>query len=264
MGRNITEAEAEERLLQELQHHLSGWLSKIVEDFSEEHYENELKQLKSDPVYSQFGFAIPEYVLIRLMGRLSISIGRRLGEIYDKVPRFLTAYRFDLKPDEIAPLFGKLQLDIGIPLERLSGEDQDHVKSVFNEYFPGSDIGNGIGIEIRYNFNPNDSSRLRKDEDMSSKLQSGGLFPIYLIFSEISPRDEAIERLKRAGWNFLIGKHADDFMNKLVGMDFSKILGGQKIQKYIRSEIDALMSEMLNSEAFKLGSETDNKKPKIE
>jgi hypothetical protein len=254
MANSKTEAQIEEKFMDELKHHLSGWHTKISEDFGEENFYNELSLLQSDPVYSKFGFAVPEYVLVRLMGRFSISIGRRLGEIYDKVPRFVTAARFNLKPNEVAPMFDGLQLDIGVPISSLSEEDKKYLLLVFDAYFPKSEIGNGIGIEIRYNFNPNDSARLRKDEHMALLLRDAGLFPIYLIFSEISPRDEAIARLKRAGWSFFVGKAADAFMNKLVGMDFSKILDRPKIQSEIRREIDSLMSEMRNSTAFKQGA----------
>jgi hypothetical protein len=247
------ESQFEEKFIESLRHHLSGWHSKILKDFGEESFNSELSQLQSDPVYSKFGFAIPEYVLIRLMGRLSISIGRRLGEIYDKVPRFVTAARFGLSPEEVAPVFDGLQLDIGVPIHSLSMGDRRHMLSVFSSYFPDSSIKSGIGIEIRYNFNPNDSARLRKDVKMASLLQAAGLFPIYLIFSEISPREEAIARLTRAGWSFLIGKVAEDFMNRLVGMDFAQILDRPKIQMEIRREINSLMREMLDSVAFKRG-----------
>lgn len=257
MANSKTEAQIEEKFMDELKHHLSGWHTKISEDFGEENFNNELSLLQSDPVYSKFGFAIPEYVLVRLMGRFSISIGRRLGEIYDKVPRFVTSARFNLEPSEVAPIFDGLQLDICVPVASLSGEDNEYVSSVFTGYFPESEIRNGIGIEIRYNFNPNDSSRLRKDEKMASLLRDAGLFPVYLIFSEISPRDEAIARLKRAGWSFVVGKAAEEFMYNLVGMDFSKILDRPKIQNEIRKEIDALMSEMRNSKAFKQGAKLE-------
>jgi len=257
MANSKTEAEIEEKFMKELRHHLSGWHSKISADFSEESFKTEISQLQNDPVYSKFGFAIPEYVLVRLMGRFSISIGRRLGEIYDKVPRFITSARFDLSPEEVAPMFDGLQLDIGIPLEALSDEDKQHLVPIFQSSFPNSEIKNGLGIEIRYNFNPNDSARLRKDEHMASLLLNAGLFPIYLIFSEISPREEAIARLKRAGWNFLVGKAADGFMNKLIGMDFSTILDRPKIQNEIRQDIDLLMEEMRNSVAFKRGAKIE-------
>lgn len=257
MANSNTEAQIEEKFMDELKHHLSGWHTKISEDFGEENFNKELSMLQSDPVYSKFGFAIPEYVLIRLMGRLSISIGRRLGEIYDKVPRFITAAKFNLESNEVAPIFDGLQLDICIPLSALSDDDNQHVLSVFSTHFPESDIRNGIGIEIRYNFNPNDSARLRKDVKMASLLQEVGLFPVYLIFSEISPRDEAIARLQRAGWSFLVGKNAENFMYHLVGMDFAKILDRPKIQREIRKEIDTLMSEMRNSTAFKQGAKLE-------
>ena len=257
MANSKTEAEIEEKFMKELRHHLSGWHSKVLADFSEESFKTEISQLQNDPVYSKFGFAIPEYVLVRLMGRFSISIGRRLGEIYDKVPRFITAARFDLLPEEIAPVFEGLHLDIGIPYRSLSREDKQHLNSAFKSVFPKSKLRNGLGIEIRYNFNPNDSARLRKDVHMAALLLDSGLFPLYLIFSEISPREEAIARLKRAGWNFLVGKSADDFMNTLIGMDFSTILDRPKIQREIRREIDMLMDEMRNSTAFRLGARMD-------
>src|SRR5690606_12444668 len=88
----------------------------------------------------------------------------------------------------------------------------------------------GIGIEIRYNFNPNDSARLRKDVAMAENLAFNGLLPIYLVFSGISPRDEAIARLKRAGWSFLIGKPAVQFAKDLLGLDLATILEKPDVQ----------------------------------
>lgn len=248
------ELKIEEKLTNELKHHLSGWHSKISEDFSKENFDKELFLFKSDPVYSKFGFATPEYVLVCLMGRISISVGRRLGEIYDKVPRFITSARFNLEPKLITPVFGGLELDICIPIKDISKEDFIYVSKIFTSNFPESKIGNGIGIEIRYNFNPNDSSRLRKDEKMVSLLLEQGLFPVYLIFSEISPRDEAIARLKRAGWKFFVGKDAIKFMSDLIGMDFGKILDRPKIKENITAEVDSIMKEMLDSPAFKQGA----------
>jgi len=70
--------DTEERFLKELRHHFKGWLEKVTRDLADSAFEEELVKLRRDPVYSAFGLAIPEYALIRLMGRLSISIGRRL------------------------------------------------------------------------------------------------------------------------------------------------------------------------------------------
>src|SRR5690606_9353070 len=75
---------------------------KIAEDFGRESYQEELEKLASDPVYRKFAFDCPEYVIVRLMGRMSISVGRRLGEIYDKIPRFVAGARFNVAPDRIA------------------------------------------------------------------------------------------------------------------------------------------------------------------
>jgi hypothetical protein len=87
--------ETRERFLEALRHHLKGWIERATKDFGPASYQHELSLLKGDKIYEQFGFAIPEYVLIRLMGRMSVSVGRRLGEIYDTVPRFVAAARFN-------------------------------------------------------------------------------------------------------------------------------------------------------------------------
>lgn len=245
----------EDRFLQELRHHLIGLQEKVINDFGEENYQRELRSLQDDPLYSRFGLAIPEYVLIRLMGRVSISIGRRLGEIYDKIPRFVTASRFGLQTNDIVLKFGQLELDIGINLSALSSDDSKHVSSVTSNQFRSfSDKYVGLGIEIRYNFNPNDSARLRKDVQIGSLLAEANFFPIYLIFSEISPRQEAIDRLSRAGWNFLIGRDADIFMFDLIGMDIGSILDRPKVQSEINNEIDSLMTSLLSSAAFRYGA----------
>src|SRR3954468_23657411 len=100
------------------------------------------------------------------MGRMSITFGRRLGEIYDKLPRFVASARFDVAPEQVAEKFNGLELDIGLRYSLLSGPDREHLAAVLAEY--GADgTETGVGIEIRYNFNPNDSARLRKDVDMA-------------------------------------------------------------------------------------------------
>jgi hypothetical protein len=253
MNANTLESQVEKRFLQELTHHLAGWRAKITNDFSKSNYDKELNALKSDPLYPKFNFATPDYVNIRFMGRVSISIGRRLGEIYDKIPRFVAGARFNLKPEEVAPVIGGLELDICLATNALkSNDDKTHVtnvtKAAINDFDPSKH--SGLGIEIRYNFNPNDSSRLRKDEDMASKLIEKKLFPIYLIFSSISPRDEAISRLERAGWKFLIGDKAINFSTQLLGVDLGNILDRPAVNSAIKKEVDAMMYDLKMSHSF--------------
>lgn len=237
-----------QRFLSELRHHFQGWHSKVLSDFSDESFRSELQDLKSDPVYSAFGFATPEYTLIRLMGRVSISIGRRLGEIYDKIPRFAAQARFGLDSSSVAPkLGGELVLDVCVPLDKLTASNQEHVSSVMSTHLKSMSLQNGLGIEIRYNFNPNDSARLRKDVRMAKLLRDDGLTGVYLIFSTISPRHEAIARLKRAGWTFLVGDAATNFMIDLIGMDLGAILGSADIRKETESAVAKIMHAIYES-----------------
>lgn len=242
----------EERFVAELRHHLAGWLKKATLDLCEERFDSELASLDGDPLYNAFGLASPEYALIRLMGRLSISIGRRLGEIYDKVPRFVAQARFGLTDDDVAPrIGGKLELDIGIPLDKLSKDDALHVQGAVNNFLPGAKPYRAVGAEIRYNFNPNDSARLRKDCDMASLLLAEGYLPIYLIFSTISPRDEAIARLTRAGWTFLVGDAAARFLNELIGVNFEEILRSPLVSQELTQEMKKIMDLIYRSHAVR-------------
>jgi hypothetical protein len=120
----------QERFLTELRRHFLGWLQKFKQDLSEEVFEAEINALRGDPVYSAFGLASAEYALVRMMGRISISIGRRLGEIYDKLPRFVTQARFSLDSDSVAPSLDGLELDVCVPLGKLGADDRKHVESV--------------------------------------------------------------------------------------------------------------------------------------
>jgi hypothetical protein len=242
----------QERFLVELRHHFQGWLAKVTRDSSAEAFQAELKSLRADPVYSSFGLATPEYALVRIMGRLSISIGRRLGEIYDKIPRFVTQARFNLAPEEVAPKVGGiLQLDVCVPLGRLSAQDQEHVRGTMAQHVPTAENYKGVAIEIRYNFNPNDSARLRKDVHMAELLQHQNLAAVYLIFSTISPREEAIARLKRAGWTFLVGPGATEFMGQLIGMDIGAILGTGPVRKEVTAEMSRIMRAFYESDAMR-------------
>lgn len=250
---SFDEKTLESHFINQLRHHLNGWRQKVLADFSAENFEAELAALNSDPIYPKFHFNSPDYVNIRLMGRMSISIGRRLGEIYDKVPRLLAAARYKLTPKQVAPKFGKLELDIGLVFSQISAADKAFIQATCAKHLGIQPQGNGLGIEIRYNFNPNDSSRLRKDEDMASSLIAAGLMPIYLVFSSISPRDEAIARLKRAGWVFLVGQEALNFATDLLGMDLSSILDRPAVSQEIKNEIDGMMHDIRNSHAFKQG-----------
>jgi len=253
----MTKEDLEQRFVEALRHHLSGWTAKVEADFSEQSFNTELKALEGYPVYRNFCFANAQYVLIRLMGRMSISIGRRLGEIYDKLPRLAVQARFNLTHEDVAPKFDGLELDIRIPINKLSKGDKDHLFDTVSKYDLTTD-SNGIGIEIRYNFNPNDSARLRKDDKMAEHLINHRLTPIYLIFSSISPRDEAIARLKRSGWNFLIGEKASSFMIDLTGMDITSILEKPSIQQVLVKEVNIIMRNIFTSYAFREASKGFN------
>ena len=239
-----------ERFLISLRHHLAGLLAKVENDFSKANFEKELASLQNDPVYSKFAFNSPEYVLVRLVGRVSISVGRRLGEIYDKIPRYVAAARFGLRPEQVAPLLQKLELDIALRFGLLSRHDVKGIQNVVRQYLNVDCGDNGLGVEIRYNFNPNDSARLRKDVVMAGLVQAENLLPIYLIYSAISPRDEAIARLKRAGWTFLVGERAIGFSRELFGLDLESILDEPAIAAEVKREIGAIMTAMVGSHAF--------------
>ena len=239
----------EQKFLHAIEHHIRGWRQKIDDDFGVASYEKELENLRSDPVYSKFGLDCPEYVLVRLMGRMSISVGRRLGEMYDKLPRFLAAARFNVTSEQVAEKFDGLEIDIGLRYSLLSQEDRIQVASALTAY--GADGSeNGVGIEIRYNFNPNDSARLRKDVDMARHVQAAGLFPLYLIYSSISPRDDAIARLTRGGWQFVQGNNATNFTRRLFGADFLGILDRPDLQARLHKEIHELLVSIFHSYAF--------------
>lgn len=240
----------ERRFLDAVKHHIQGWKTKIENDFGHDSYIAELRALKEDPVYSKFGFDIPEYVLVRLIGRMSISVGRRLGEIYDKLPRFVAAARFNVTPQQVAEKFDGLELDIGLRYALLSESDIQHVKRIVGQLKRGAQEAKGVGIEIRYNFNPNDSARLRKDVALAGYLEAKGLAPIYLIYSAISPRDEAISRLTRGGWFFLQGNAASDFTTELFGTDFLALLEREDVRQEIHDEVRRIMRSIFNSTAF--------------
>lgn len=246
-----TQFSLEDRLLAELRVHLKGLREKIVSEFSQENFKSELSSLDGDAVYRDFAFNNPTYVLIRLMGRISISIGRRLGELYDKLPRLAAQNRYGLTAKQVAPMMGKLALDLAIRWEDLKGEDRDYVASVLRKHLPGRPAKAGLGIEVRYNFNPNDSARIRKDVEMARMVKAEGLLPIYLVFSGLSPRDDAISRLTRAGWHFLVGKSASDFADDLFGFDLAGILQKDKTKQSIHEEVSSIMSALTSSHAFR-------------
>lgn len=244
-------SEVEEKFVNTVKEHLQGIKDKIENDFSKQNFESELKELQNDDVYSSFFLDSKEYVLIRLMGRLSVSIGRRLGEIYDKTPRFAAAARFGLEPSQVAEKFDGLEIDVAIRYALLSKQDMKKVKKVIKEYFGDINFKNGVGIEIRYNFNPNDSSRLRKDVRMGKLVEKSDMLPIYLIFSGISPRDDAISRLTREGWNFLVAEDAIKFTKDILGLDLTKALNNDKFKKEIKKESEQIKKLLHNSFALK-------------
>ena len=241
------------RFLEELRHHMAGWVAKAREDMSANAYAQELASLRGDLLYSNFGFAIPEYVLIRLMGRMSISIGRRLGEIYDKVQRFVVARRLGLSDEQATGEYGpnNLRLDIRVPMDPLNADDEEHVRTVTARHLPDLDLTGGLAIEVRYNFNPNDNARLRKDASFPPLLQAENLAPIYLVFSGISPRIEAIARLRRSGWTFLIGEGASNYMTELTGIDLQGILNEPAVRAEVDREVASFMTAIYDSPAFR-------------
>lgn len=241
------------RFLEELRHHLQGWKEKVDVDFAKENFDKELDGLSVDPVYAKFHLATPEYVFIRLMGRMSVSIGRRLGEIYDKIPRFAAQGRYKLRRDQVVTKLGGLEIDIRLLFSDLDEEDRHHLYDVASGHL-GIDPNafSGLGIEVRYNFNPNDSSRLRKDKQLASLLIEQGLYPVYLVFADNSPRlEDAVTSLERSGWNFLIASPALDFMANVVGFDISKALDDAKVSAEIKKETEQFMQKIWESFAAK-------------
>lgn len=239
----------EEVIINELNHQLNGWIEK-VKDFEVANFSKELSDLKSDTLYPIFNLDTPQYATIRLMGRVSISIGRRLGELYDKIPRLLAMHRYNLTKEQVAPKYNGLEVDVCLTSKSIDSQSFSFINDVYFEYFERNIDTFGLGIEIRYNFNPNDSSRLRKDCVMASEMVRENLTPIYLVYSSISPRNEAIERLKRAGWHFLIGQDALDFSSKILGLDVSTIWKREKIKRVINSKVDEMMLKIKNSHAI--------------
>ena len=242
-------------LFESIRTHIAGWQAKISDDFSKRGYNNELMKLQGDQVYSQLSFDRPEYVLIRLMGRMSISIGRRLGEIYDKLPRIAAAERFGLSVEDVVQKLANLELDLTLRAETLTDTDRDHLENLLSDRFDVQ-LSQGVAIEIRYNFNPNDSSRLRKDVQLAGLVQEAELFPVYLVFSSISPRDDAIARLGRAGWQFLIGPQAYQFLIDLLGFDLVALLEGEEFQAELKTEVSDMMCNLFTSYAFVQASQT--------
>jgi hypothetical protein len=242
--------ELRERFLKALYGHVDGLRNKAEADFAEGPFQAELDLLEEDPVYSAFGLAVPEYMLIRLMGRMSISVGRRLGELHDKPVREVVATRFGLSMDEVSPKFKGLELDIALRFSEMAEEDIPFVRdraAAAGVEIP--DDAGGLGIEIRYNFNPNDSARIRKDVEMASLVRDQGLLPVYLVFSSMSPRlEDAVPRLRRAGWTFLLGAEAGRFSGEVFGLDFGEVLRGAKPE--ISRRVAEVMEAITGSYAF--------------
>lgn len=241
----------EARFLESLRRHVAGWQEKVEQDFSRQSFLEELANLEGDEVYHNFRFARPEYVLVRLMGRMSISIGRRLGEMYDKLPRLVAAARFGLSVADVVEQFDGLELDLALRKRKVLPQDQRHFEDVVEAWFSGGDSVEALAIEIRYNFNPNDSARLRKDVRMVELAQDAGFFPLYLIFSGISPRQDAIARLTRAGWNFLIGNEASRFMRDLLDIDVMQLLERPSVTAELEKGVGSLMATIFESFAFR-------------
>ena len=122
-------------MVRSLRWHFAGWKAKIQRDFSATGYATELDSLRGDAVYHLFSFDRPEYALIRLMGRMSISIGRRLGEIYDKLPRLAAAARFNLSMDEVVQKISGLEVDLILRTVSLADSDQIYLNDVLSRQF---------------------------------------------------------------------------------------------------------------------------------
>jgi recombinational DNA repair protein (RecF pathway) len=94
---------------------------------------------------------------------------------------------------------------------------------------------------------------------MATHTKAARLFPLYLIYSGISPRNEAIARLTRAGWTFLQGSRASEFSTALFGADFLGIMEQEEIKKEIHDEVRAIMRSIFESYAFKQVAESQPK-----
>jgi hypothetical protein len=98
---------------------------------------------------------------------------------------------------------------------------------------------------------------------MAEGLATMNLAPIYLIYSTISPRNEAIARLTRAGWHFLIGAGASDFTQCLLGLDLAKLLGDPEVQALIERKVNEMMIALMTSHGFQAAIESAARRPPI-
>ena len=226
--------------------HFEELLQKIENEFDNNNFNLELHNLKVDPVYSLWHFDRKEYVLIRKMGRISISIGRRLGDVYDKVIREAIMARFDLTLDQVAPKLGdkpSIEIDAKIGFNDINKNEIRRIKKVARSTFLKIPRQyEGLGIECRYNFNPNDSARLRKDLRMYELVANSNLIPIFLVFSTSSPRQDAINRLSKTGWKFLIGNDSYKFLKNIVEFDFKTFLKSKQIQSIMKDNSNKIFT----------------------
>jgi hypothetical protein len=239
--------EIERNLIQTIRRHFEELHEKIVSEFSDLKFDKELGDLRDDPVYSLWNFDREEYVLVRKIGRISISIGRRLGDIYDKLVREAIKSRFNLTQEQVAPKFGTtnlIELDARIAFNQINDVEKTRIQSIISSYCEKFDEIDGLGIEVRYNFNPNDSARLRKDVAMCELLEDNNLFPIFLIFSTSSPRQDAIGRLTRTGWLFFIGDESYNFLKEITKFDFKRFLIRDDIKQIIVEESDRIFKSL--------------------
>ena len=138
------------RFMEELRHHLGGWKEKVETDFAKENFDKEIAGLSTDPVYAKFHLNTPDYVFIRLMGRMSVSIGRRLGEIYDKIPRFAAQGRYNLERNQVVTKLDGLEIDIQLLFSDLLPDDKDYLTKIILKHLKVDHSKyTGLGIEIR-------------------------------------------------------------------------------------------------------------------
>lgn len=239
--------EMERNLVETIRRHFEELHEKIVSEFSDIKFEKELADLQDDPVYSLWNFDREEYVLVRKIGRISISIGRRFGDIYDKLIRDAMKIRFGLTQEQVAPRLGTtnpIELDARIAFNQINGAEKARIQNTISSYCETVDEIDGLGIEVRYNFNPNDSARLRKDVAMCKLLEDDNLFPIFLVFSTSSPRHDAIARLTRAGWLFFIGDESYNFLKEITGFDFKRFLIRDDVKEIVVTESDRIFRSL--------------------
>lgn len=213
-------------------------------------------KIENDLLADVFLLNAPSIVQMKLGGRITTSIHRKVGDACEKATRAIIGIVYSIKPERlVAERMVTIDLgdgrteqvtrkiDVLLKAENLDAIKKQKLLAIIPQFsteflsnvgvretYRGYDLSKayftGVGIEVRHAYQSADSKRVQGDKSLAELFIKERLLPVMLIYSGLV-NWSVINAYKRY-WLVKVGNNAFDFIKDTTGIDFGGILRSLK------------------------------------